>query len=73
MMVQVSETSSFPSPEGMTALCPVTRTGSRSPFLPEGAFSQVMRDPSGSQPRSSLSSKSRLMPSFTRATTCPPA
>ena len=74
MTVQVPEISSFPSAEGMTALCSVTRTGSRSSFLPEGAFSQVMRDPSGSQPRFySLSAKSRLMPSFTRAMTCPPA
>ncbi len=69
--VQVSETSSFPPP-GRTALCSAARTGSRSSFFPDGAFSQVSRDPSGSQPRSSPSN-GRLMPSFTRATTCPPA
>jgi hypothetical protein len=54
-------------------LCSAARTGSRSSFFPDGAFSQVMRDPSGSQPRSGPSSKGRLMPSFTRAMTCPPA
>ena len=32
-----------------------------------------MRDPSGSQPRSGPSWNGRLMPSFTRAMTCPPA
>ena len=47
--VQVSETSS-PSPRGRTALCSAARTGSRSCFFPDGAFSQVRRDPSGSQP-----------------------
>ena len=57
MTVQVSETSSVPSPEGMIALCSVTRTGSRSSFFPDGAFSQVRRDPSGSQPRSGPSSE----------------
>ena len=73
MTVQVSETVSVPSPRGMMALCSATRTGSRSPSFPDGAFSQLMRDPSGSQPRSGPSSKSRLMPSFMRAMTCPPA
>ena len=34
MTVQVSETSSVPSPEGMIALCSAARTGSRSFFLP---------------------------------------
>ena len=47
--VHVCETSS-PSPQGRTALCSVARTASRSSFLPGGAFSQVIRDPSGSQP-----------------------
>jgi len=70
--VQVSETS-FPSPQGRTALCSAARTGSRSCFFPDGAFSQLSRDPSGSQPRSGPSSKPRLMPSFMRAMTCPPA
>ena len=51
MTVQVSETSSVPSPQGMIALCSAARTGSRSSFFPDGAFSQVRRDPSGSQPR----------------------
>jgi len=36
--VQVSETS-CPSPPGRTALCSVARTGSRSSFFPDGAFS----------------------------------
>jgi hypothetical protein len=34
MTVQVSETSSVPSPEGMIALCSVTRTGEPVGFLP---------------------------------------
>jgi hypothetical protein len=68
--VQVSETS-CPPPQGSTALCSAARTGSRSCFFPDGAFSQVIRDPSGSQPP--LGSAGRLIPAFTRATTCPPA
>ena len=40
-------------------------------FPPGGAFSQVIRDPSGSQPPPG--SDGRLIPSFTRATTWPPA
>ena len=68
--VQVSETS-FPSPQGRTALCSAARTGSRSSFFPDGAFSQVMREPSGSQPPPG--SSGRLIPAFTRATTWPPA
>jgi hypothetical protein len=47
------------------------RTASRSSFFPDGAFSQVRRDPSGSQPPPG--SDGRLIPSFTRATTWPPA
>jgi hypothetical protein len=54
-------------------LCSAARTGSRSAFLPDGAFSQVMRDPSGSQPASGPSWKGREIPAFTRAMTCPPA
>ena len=73
MTVQVSETSPVPSPRGRRALCSVTRTGRRSSFFPDGAFSQLMRDPSGSQPRPGPSPEPRLMPSFTRAMTCPPA
>jgi hypothetical protein len=68
--VQVSETS-FPSPQGRITLCSAARTGSRSSFFPDGAFSQVRRDPSGSQPPPG--SSGRLIPAFTRATTCPPA
>lgn len=71
--VQVSEASCFPSPDGMVTLCSAASTGSRSCLFPEEAFSQVMRDPSGSQPRPGPASKPRLMPSFTRAMTCPPA
>ena len=67
--VQVWETSS-PSPQGRTALCSAARTGSRSAVFPDGAFSQVIRDPSGSQP---LPDTGRLIPCFTRATTYPPA
>jgi len=73
MTVQVSEISSVPSPQGRMALCSVTRTGRRSSFLPDGAFSQLIRDPSRSQPRPGPSSESRLMPSLMRAMTCPPA
>ena len=50
MIVQVSETCSSPSAPGMVTLCSAARTGSRSAFFPDGAFSQVIRDPSGSQP-----------------------
>ena len=71
MTVQVSETCSFPPAAGMTALCSVTRTGSRSSFLPDGAFSQVRRDPSGSQPPPGASGSATV--ALTRATTCPPA
>jgi hypothetical protein len=39
--------------------------------LPGRAFSQVIRDPSGSQPLPGPAD--RLIPAFTRATTCPPA
>src|ERR1035441_10430654 len=69
--VQVSDTSSVPSPEGRTALCSAARTGSRSCFFPDGAFSQVRRDPSGSQPPPGSSGSARV--ALTRATTCPPA
>src|SRR5262249_46711024 len=62
MRVQVSETSS-PSPQGRTALRSAARTGSRSSFFPDGAFSQVRRDPSGSQPPGA---GGRLIPAFTR-------
>ena len=72
MIVQVSDTRPVPSAPGMSTLCSAARTGSRSAFLPDGAFSQVTRDPSGSQPRSGPP-EGRLMPSFTRAMTCPPA
>jgi hypothetical protein len=48
MIVQVSETCSCPSVLGMVTLCSAARTGSLSAFFPDGAFSQVMRDPSGS-------------------------
>ena len=68
--VQVSETSS-PSPQGRTALCSAARTGSRSSFFPDGAFSQVRRDPSGSRPPPGSAGK--LIPAFIRATTWPPA
>ena len=68
--VQVSDTSS-PWPRGRTALCSAARTGSRSSSFPDGAFSQVRRDPSGSQPPPG--SIGRLIPAFTLATTCPPA
>ncbi len=40
-------------------------------FFPDGAFSQVRRDPSGSEPPPG--SAGRLILAFTRATTCPPA
>ena len=43
MTVQVSETSSVPSPDGMIALCSAARTGSRSSLFPDGALSQVRR------------------------------
>ena len=69
--VQVSETCSFPPAAGMTALCSVTRTGSRSSFFPDGAFSQVRRDPSGSQPPPGASGSATV--ALTRAMTCPPA
>ena len=62
MTVQVSETCSFPSAAGMTALCSVTRTGSRSSFFPDGAFSQVRRDPSGSQPPPGSSGRLSVAP-----------
>ena len=69
--VQVSETSSIPSPQGRTALCSAARTGSRSSFFPDGAFSQVRRDPSGSQPPPGSSGSATV--ALTRATTWPPA
>jgi hypothetical protein len=50
MTVQVSDASSVPSPDGRMTLCSAARTGSRSSFFPDGAFSQVSLDPSGSQP-----------------------
>ena len=40
-------------------------------FLPGRGFSQVIRDPSGSHPPPGPIG--RLIPAFTRATTCPPA
>ena len=46
---------------------------SRFSFFPDVAFSQLTRDPSGSQPRSGVSWDGRAMPSFTLAITCPPA
>ena len=68
--VQVSDTS-CPPPQGRTALCSAARTGSQSAFFPDGAFSQVIRDPSGSQPPPGSSGSATV--ALTRATTCPPA
>ena len=70
--VQVSDTSSPTGPATRTE-CSATRTGSRSSFFPEVAFSQLTREPSGSQPLSSVSWNGREMPPLTRAMTCPPA
>ena len=66
--VQVSDTS-WPSPQGRTALCSAARTASRSCFFPDGAFSQVRRGSVGPPP----GSDARLIPPFIRATTWPPA
>ena len=52
-------------------MCSAARTGSRSCFFPDGAFSQVIRDPSGSQPPPGASGSATV--ALTRATTCPPA
>jgi hypothetical protein len=46
--VQVWETSPVRSPRGRIALCSAARTAIRSSVFPDGAFSQVRREPSGS-------------------------
>jgi hypothetical protein len=66
--VQVPAASS-PSGLDASAECSLTRIGSL--LLPRGAFSQLMRDSSGSQPRSGPSWNGSAILPFTRAITCP--
>src|SRR5579863_346845 len=68
--VQVSETSSPSGPVTRTE-CSATRTGSRSSIFPEGAFSQLIRDPPASQPLSPASWNGNAMPPLARGDDVP--